>query len=89
MTPTQVKHPNRATIRTLVAAVIGIGPILPIIAKELGIESIPWVAATLATIATITRILAHPATEAWMKTYMPWLAAEPREKKGRHRDSAD
>ena len=84
MTPTQVKHPNRATIRTIVAAIVGIAPILPIVAKELGIESIPWVAATLAIIASITRILAHPATEAWLKTYLPWMAAEPQEKKHRN-----
>lgn len=79
----QVKFPGRATARTTIAAVIGLLPILPTIAHELGIESIPWVAGTLAVTAAITRILATPAVEKLLQTYAPWLAADPR--MGRHR----
>lgn len=79
----QVKFPGRATLRTFVAALIGILPILPTIAHELGIESIPWVAGTLAATAAITRILATPGAEKFLQTYAPWLAADPI--RGRHR----
>lgn len=82
----QVKYPNRATVRTVIAAAIGILPLLPIVAKELGIESIPWVAAALAVTAGITRILANPLVAAWIEKYAPLLAPEPKAGKHSKRD---
>lgn len=76
---TQVKHPNRSTARTLLAAAIGLLPVLPVIAHELGIESIPWVASVLAITAAVTRTMAHPAVERWMQSTLPLLAAQPKD----------
>ncbi|HDV6349140.1 TPA: hypothetical protein ACGIZG_001594 [Corynebacterium striatum] len=90
MEPTQVRYPTRATVRTAVATAVGFLPILPIIADALGIAAIPWVAAFLAVSASVTRILAHPVIEAWLKQYAPWLAASPRKDLDRvdHHDPA-
>jgi hypothetical protein len=76
--PTQTRHPWRATTRTTAAAIIGLLPILPSIINAFGVSSVPWVAGTLAGIAAVTRVLAMPAVEVWMKAYAPWLAAAPK-----------
>lgn len=75
--PTQTRHPWRATVRTVAAAIVGLAVLAPAIAAELGAESVPWVAATLATIGAVTRVLAIPGVEAWMRRFVPWLAAQP------------
>lgn len=73
--PTQTRHPWRAVIRTIVAAL----PLVPIVIAELGVGSVPWVAAALIVIGSVTRILAIPAVNAWLTEYVPWLAATPRQ----------
>ena len=73
-TPTQAAHPWRATVRTVLAAVIGLAVLAPTIAAELGVESIPWVAGALAVIAAVTRVLAIPGVIAWTQRFLPWLA---------------
>lgn len=79
--PTQTRHPWRATIRTVFAAVVGLLPLLPIIVDELGVASVPWVAGVLAVIATVTRVLAIPAVNEWVTEYLPFasLGATPRD----------
>ena len=74
---TQTRHPWRATVRTTAAAIVGLLPILPSIIDAFGVSSVPWVAGTLAMIAAVTRVLAMPQVERWMKTYASWLAAAP------------
>lgn len=75
--PTQTRHPWRATVRTIVAAVVGLALLGPLVAAELGVQSVPWVAGVLAVIGAVTRVLAIPGVEAWMRQYVPWLSAEP------------
>lgn len=77
MNSTQVKYPWRATARTTIAATVGILPLLPVIAHELGIETIPWVASTLAVTAAVTRVLANASVVAWLDKYLPALSPEP------------
>ena len=74
--PTQARHPWRATVRTLLAVVVGIGIVLPVawgimadalapyIAAEV-LSRVGWVVAGVAAVATaITRIMAIPAVNA-------------------------
>lgn len=75
--PTQARHPWRATVRTIVAAVVGLALLGPLVAAELGVQSVPWAAGVLAVIGAVTRVLAIPGVEAWMRQYVPWLSAEP------------
>lgn len=73
--PTQVRHPWRATLRTVAAGVVAALPIVPALVHELGVESLPWVAGALTVLGAATRVLAMPAVELWLRRYVPWLAA--------------
>ena len=76
--PTQTQHPWRATVRTVVAAVLALLPVLPGIVSYLGLGSVPVVAAVLAVAAAVTRVLAMPAVDTWLRQFVPWLAAQPK-----------
>jgi hypothetical protein len=73
--PTQVRHPWRATLRTVAAALVAALPIVPVVVHELGLESVPWVAGALVVIAGATRVLAMPGVDGWLHQFVPWLAA--------------
>lgn len=75
-TPTQARHPWRATGRTTAAALIALLPALPEIAKTLEISTIPTVASILAVTALVTRILAIPEVDKWIDRYAPALSAD-------------
>lgn len=76
-TPTQTRHPWRATARTVAAATIGALSLLPTVAVTAGIDTVPAVAQAVTVAAAVTRVLALPAVDAWLRTYVPWLAAAP------------
>lgn len=76
--PTQARHPWRATARTVFAAVVALLSLLPMIAATAGVDTVPAVAQFLAVVATVTRVLASPAIEGFLKQYLPFLAAEPK-----------
>jgi hypothetical protein len=73
--PTQVRHPWRATARTVLAGLVAALPIVPVAVHELGVESVPWVAGALVVIGAATRVLAMPGVDAWLRKFVPWLAA--------------
>lgn len=81
--PSQVRRPWRATIRTVLTAALALIPILPSMAQAADIDEIPTIAAVLATAAGITRVLALPAVDQWLDKFIPWLSADPYE--GKHR----
>lgn len=78
-TPTQTRHPWRATARTIFAAGIALLSLLPTIALTAHIETVPAVGQVLGVAGAITRVLAMPGVDAWLRTYLPFLAAEPKE----------
>lgn len=82
---TQVQEPRRATIRTVVVAILALIPILPEIARAAGVENIPLVAAFLGFIAAVQRVLVLESVEKWLNTYIPWLAADYKAPKHRLR----
>lgn len=76
---TQARHPWRATIRTVFAGVVSLAAIWGLIVQAAGIDSAGTVvAATLAVAGAVTRILAIPGVEAWLRRFFPWLAAAPK-----------
>jgi hypothetical protein len=76
--PTQVRHPNRATVRTIVQGILAFAAILPIIITTAGISpALPWVAAVIAVTGAITRVMAIPAVNEFIENYIPFLAAKP------------
>lgn len=78
MTPTtQNRHPWRAVIRTVFAAVVAAATLLPVAAAAGGIDTVPAVAQVVAIAGAVTRFLALPVVEEWMRDFVPWLAAAP------------
>ena len=76
---TQSEHPYRAVARTIFAGLIGLAAAWALIIEALGLDKgLPWVATTLAIAGGITRVLAIPAVNTWLQTFIPWLAATPK-----------
>jgi len=75
--PTQSKHPWRATARTVAAAGIGLLSLLPLIAITAHVDAVPAVAQVLAVTGAITRVLAMPGVDGWLRRWLPFLAAAP------------
>jgi len=75
--PTQTRHPWRATLRTAVAVAIGLLPLLPEILGDLHLGTTVTGAQTLAIAAGVTRLLARPDVELFLRRFAPWLAAQP------------
>ncbi len=76
---TQTRHPWRAVVRTIVAAVIAGLPVVVDIVAGLDLGATVVGAQVLLVAGAVTRVLAMPGVEAWLTTYIPWLAAKPRE----------
>ncbi len=75
--PTQTQYPWRATLRTVVAGLIGLASLLPVIVAAGHLETAPGITQALAVSAAVTRILAIPGVDAWLRRYLPVLAAQP------------
>lgn len=89
-TPTQVAHPTRTTVRTIVQQLLGwvlaAGVVLPliltIVQEELGHlirdDVMGWLVAAVgvavAISAAVTRIMAIPRVEEWLSRHLPGLA---------------
>lgn len=75
---TQSRYPWRAVVRTVFALVVGFAPLLPVIVASSGISAAaPGVGAALAISAGVTRVLAAPQVDAFLKHWVPWLATQP------------
>ena len=81
MTPTQVAHPWRASLRTAVAVLLAVALVLPIVWAIIGEElaKVGWaipepigtvvgviIAAITAAAAIVTRVMAIPAVSDWL-----------------------
>lgn len=74
--PTQCAHPARSTARSSVATAIGIGPLVPVLVSQFGeTRAALIVGAALIGNAVVTRVLAIPQVEAWLRAVVPLLAA--------------
>lgn len=80
VTPTQVRRPWRSTVRTVFQALVGLCVIAPVVVAETGLKAdqLPWLAGVLAVAAAVTRIMALPGVEAWLRRFLPFLAAAPK-----------
>lgn len=78
---TQSAHPWRATVRTAFAAVVGFLALLPLVATDVFQGgNVPAVVVTvLGVAAAVTRVLANPAVEGFLRVYVPFLSAKPAE----------
>lgn len=81
MTPTvgasQERHPWRATTRTVFQALVAFAAMWGLIVEAAGLDpDLVWVSASLAFTGAVTRIMALPQVEAFLRRFVPWLAAE-------------
>lgn len=86
-TPSQVRWPWRATLRTALPLVVAAGVVLPVAWQIVSDEMTPWLPADvlaaigwvlgfLAALATAgTRIMAIPQVDAWLTATLNWGAA--------------
>ncbi|MBX6750939.1 MAG: hypothetical protein IRY85_14915 [Micromonosporaceae bacterium] len=79
MHPTQTQHPWRATLRTVLAVVVALAPVLPQIVDELGLSGYGWAAAVVAVAGAVTRVLAVPAVNDVLSRWLPLLSAAPKD----------
>lgn len=77
-TPTQVKHPWRATIRTTFQVGVALATLIPYVVTEAHIPVTAGVAQVVAVAAAITRVMALPSVAEFLKTFAPWLTPEKR-----------
>ena len=80
-TPTQVKRPWRATVRTVFQFILALATLLPFLVTGVysGSDAAPAVVGqVLAVAAAVTRVMALPQVEAFLQRFFPWLAAEDR-----------
>lgn len=77
--PTQVQHPGRAVVRTVVQVALGLVLAAPVLVREIGLpETVAGVSALLTVSAVTTRIMAIPAVSLALDQWAPWLSATGR-----------
>ena len=76
--PTQVRRPWRTTSRTLFQAFIALCVMFPVLVQTAGLDvaAFPWLAVPLAVAGAVARIMALPQVEAFLKRFLPFLAAD-------------
>lgn len=77
-TPTQVAHPWRAVLRTILAWIVGAAAMAPFIYEAItqaDVGSATGAAAgALAIAGAITRVAALPQVNSFIERFLPWLA---------------
>lgn len=74
---TQTAHPWRATVRTAFAFVVGLAAAWALIIEAAGIDpGLEWASVSLAVAAGITRVMALPAVDNLLRTFVPFLAPD-------------
>lgn len=79
--PTQVRRPWRATARTTFQALVALCVLFPILVEQTGLdaEDFPWLAIPVAVAATVAKIMTLPQVEVFLRQFLPFLAATPKE----------
>lgn len=82
---TQVKSPWKAVLRTVVAQIPGIAVLTPAVLDAIsgsgdGASLGAWAVGALAVSGAVTRVLALPGVETFLRQFAPWLAAGAKEK---------
>lgn len=81
--PTQVRRPWRSTARTVFQAFVAFAALAPAIAAGVqdatgyDLSRIGFVVVALGCAAAVTRVMATPAVELFLRQFLPFLAASP------------
>lgn len=75
---TQSRHPWRATLRTVFAALVALaamaGPMYTAATGNSPEAATGWAAVMLAVTGAVTRVLALPQVDEWLTRFVPFLA---------------
>lgn len=77
MTATQVAYPWRATARTAVAAAVAALPLVVVVLTDLHLHATVWGGWLIGATTGVTRVMALPAVDGWIRRWVPWLAPQP------------
>lgn len=78
--PTQVRRPWRSTVRTIFQGAVALATLIPFLVTGVynGDGDYPAaVVQVLGVSGTITRVMALPQVENFLRRYLPWLSAAP------------
>lgn len=75
--PTQVRRPWRSTARTIFQATVSLAAMWGLVVAALDLPDWAWVGTSVAVAGGITRVMAIPAVETWLRRFLPFLAAAP------------
>lgn len=77
--PTQVRRPWRTTIRTGFQATVALASLIPfIVTGAYGDAETPAVVTQVVVVSgAVSRVMALPQVETFLRTFLPWLAAAP------------
>ena len=77
----QVAYPWRATVRTVLWAIVSFAAIAPLIytaaAEGDPAQATGWVGVGLGILGGIQRVMTLPAVDGFLQKHIPWLAAKP------------
>lgn len=78
--PTQVRRPWRTVARSTFQALVAFCALFPVLVETTGlkVEDWPWLGIPLAVAAAVTRVMALPQVEVFLRRFLPFLAAAPR-----------
>jgi hypothetical protein len=78
--PTQVRRPWRTVARSAFQFIVALAVLFPIVVDRTGlqVEDWPWLAVPLGVAAFITRVMAVPQVETFLRRFLPFLAAAPK-----------
>jgi hypothetical protein len=80
VTPTQVRRPWRSTARTVFQGAVGLASLVPLVAAGVYDNSADYpvvVVQAISVSGAVTRVMAIPQAEAWLRRFLPFLAAAP------------
>lgn len=78
--PTQVRRPWRSTLRTAFQALVALATLLPLVVSGVYSSSADYpavVVQVLGVAGAVTRVMALPGVENFLRRFLPFLAAAP------------
>lgn len=77
VTPTQMRHPWRSMLRTAFQMLVALAALWPVVVVAAGLPEWAWVGGATAAAAGITRVMALPGVETFLRRFAPFLSAAP------------
>jgi len=75
---TQERHSGRAMLRTAFQMLVALAVLWPIIIATLDLPDWAWVGSATLVAAGITRLMALPEVEQFLRAFLPFLSAAPK-----------